>query len=132
MTNGVNMNDLAEAGAIAFRPLSLSRWFNTAPHELAAGDHTTGLGPFVFSSGQLSARSCAPTPEETFRTFMNVQPPSFASREELNERERSDSRSNFSGEVAKSTSVHPFGARSDSGGFSRSLIEHADNAKAIT
>src|SRR3954447_15960709 len=49
MTSGVTMNGSPDV-TIGSCPLSVRRWLTTWPHELAAGDHTTGLGPSVDSS----------------------------------------------------------------------------------
>ncbi len=98
------MNDLASSGAMAFSPLVVSRWFTTAPHELADGVQMTGWGPFSSLGCQPSERSCAPRPEDFFATFTNAHPlANLAASDSLNFSASCVSSSTFSGELATST-----------------------------
>src|SRR5205085_6151223 len=76
ITSGESMNGLASVGTMAGCCFCASRSLTTAPHELADGDHTTGLGPFCSSSAQPSASNEAPTPDETLWTLTNEHFPS--------------------------------------------------------
>src|SRR3989442_8739108 len=51
ITSGVSWKGLASLGAMGGWPWSARRWLTTAPHDDAAGDQITGLGPLVASSG---------------------------------------------------------------------------------
>src|SRR5437763_10479345 len=78
ITRGVTWMGLASAGAIAGWPWSARRWLTTAPHDDAAGDHTTGRGPFAGSSGQPEASRSAAAPDDLLSTFTVEQPLSWA------------------------------------------------------
>src|SRR3954468_3722062 len=78
MTSGVTWIGLASTGATAGWPVSALRWLPPPPHDAAAGDHTTGLGPFAGSSGQPWTNRSAAAPDDLFCTFMSEQPLSWA------------------------------------------------------
>src|SRR2546423_6004333 len=107
ITRGVSWMGLASLGAIAGWPLSASRWLRMAPHDDAAGDHTTGRGPSALSSQPL-ASALAARPEDLLFTLTKTQLPLLlASALPLKLRASAVSRSPFSGEVAMLTWTHP-------------------------
>ena len=63
MTSGVFMNGVPWL-AIAVLPCADRFWSRMAPHELAAGDQMTGLGPSACSSVQPSVSSCMAPPDD--------------------------------------------------------------------
>src|SRR6266536_2366327 len=95
------------AGVIGFFPASVRRWLTTSPHALAAGDHTTGRGPFVLGSGQSSVSSDAPSPDAFFATRTVLHSSSTLARSEPLKRFASAvRRSTFSGDTSMSTTMH--------------------------
>src|SRR4051794_30428799 len=64
ITSGVTMNGSPPL-TIAPCPASMRFWLTTAPHDDAAGDHTTGRGPLIFSS-QFVNSSVAAAPDDFF------------------------------------------------------------------
>src|SRR5689334_8750731 len=107
ITSGVSMNGLASPGTIAGCWRCASRSLTTPPHELADGDHTTGLGPFACSSLHPSESNVAAAPEDTFVTRTNEHLPSTLLSPSLKLLANSVRRSSFSGDVATGTCVHP-------------------------
>src|SRR5215212_4598081 len=82
MTSGVSMNG-SLSGAMAEPPSSVRRWFNTAPHALEAGDHTTGRGPST-SSSQPSYSNVVDAPEDLAWGRTNTHLPPTSASESLN------------------------------------------------
>src|SRR2546421_4506950 len=110
MVRGVTHRGLASSGASAAWPRSARRWFSIAPHALAAGDHTAGLEPLVAGSGHPSASRDAAAPDDLFSRRTKAQPLRRETGELLKACASPDSRSNFSGEAAMSTTVQLAGA----------------------
>src|SRR3954451_20218292 len=109
MNSGGRMKDFAGA-AMGCCPAPASFWLRIEPHALLAGDQTMGRGPLAGSSGQPAARRLMPVPELTFWTRTSAHPPgTLAPLLPLNRLAMSVRRSNFSGDVARSTATQPFG-----------------------
>src|SRR5438067_7052971 len=106
MTSGVTWMGLASAGASGGWPWSARRWLTIAPHDAAAGDHTTGRGSDG-SSGQPDDKRSAAAPDDFFCTFTVEQPLSWAALLLLKSLASWVSSDTFSGELAMLTVVHP-------------------------
>src|SRR5438105_1431337 len=111
MTSGVSMNGW-DLGAIGGCPASDRFWFRMAPHELAAGDQTTGRGPFVPGSGQPSASSCMASPDALLWMRTNTHPLRRAAELSLNRDANVVSNVIFSEDTAMSTGAQPLGTLS--------------------
>ncbi|MFM2078340.1 MAG: hypothetical protein RJA49_2230 [Actinomycetota bacterium] len=84
-----------------------ARWLTMAPQPLAAGDHTTGLAPFVSGDGQPSTRSVVAAPDALPYGRTNTQrAPAFASGEPLKSFARVVIKAIFSELTAMSMTVH--------------------------
>src|SRR5262245_66362296 len=112
MVSGVTMNG-SPLGTMGACPADVRCSLTICPHEVAAGDHTTGRGPLAFSS-QFDDRSCAAAPDDLFcgRTKMQSLP-TLALSVPLKDFASDVIRSPFSGEVAMSTTMHFPGPASD-------------------
>src|SRR2546421_7994144 len=84
ITSGLTMTGVPD-GAIAASPRSASRWLSTDAHAVAAGDQTTGFGPFFAGSGHPCSSSVAAAPDDLAPTDTLMQRPSTcAALEPLN------------------------------------------------
>ena len=100
----------ASLGASAGCPWSVRRWLTTAPQDDAAGDQITGRGPLAGSSGQPEDSRSAAAPDDLLSTFTVVQPFWWAAELSLKLLASWVRSSTFSGELARSTLVHPLPA----------------------
>src|SRR5439155_19704843 len=110
---------------------SASFWFTICPHELAAGDQMTGLGPSVASS-QFEYSNCAAAPDDFFcgRTKMQSLP-SLASGDLLNDLARSVMRSIFSGDTDMSTTTQSPGSPRSAPDFGFASVHAAPRRRAV-
>src|SRR4051812_22981944 len=84
MTSGLTMMGFP-GGAIVRSPATVSRWLSTSAHAVAAGDHTTGRGPFSAVSGHPCSSSVVAAPDDLELTDTSMQrPPICASSDPLN------------------------------------------------
>src|SRR6185369_8908503 len=113
MTSGVSMKGF-DGSVIGAWPASISRWFTTAPHALAAGDQITGCGPLVPGSGHPAASNAAPAPDALLfgRTNTHLSP-TFAWSEPLNSFASWVMSVIFSGDGAMSTTMQSPGSALD-------------------
>ena len=73
MTSGVNMKLVGSVGTVRPPPDTSARRLTMAPHELAAGDHSTGSVPSAWASHSPSDRASAARPEDTEVTSTRTQ-----------------------------------------------------------
>src|SRR3954447_7366694 len=111
ITSGVRMKGRGLVGATGGCPLGARALLITAPHAEAAGVQITGCGASVSAVVHPCSRNCSPAPELTLATRTNEHLPlTFDCFDLLKSPASLVSRSNFSGEDATSTTVHPLGA----------------------